>query len=83
MGLCPSCRGPRLALIDAQSVDPKKHLWMLEAFCPDCQKTISGEVSTFQLGALADAVENSFAEMMQASQGKLGSESWLPQPPRG
>jgi hypothetical protein len=56
---------------------------MLEAFCPDCQKTISGEVSTFQLGALADAVENSFAEMIQASQGKLGSESWLPQPPRG
>lgn len=79
MHLCPICQGPRISLSDAQSLDPEHHLWMIEAWCPDCQREIGGEVSTFQLGALSDAAEEAFACMLgTVKRIDQGSENWLP-----
>lgn len=67
MHLCPSCLSPRLSLVDAQSLKPEQHLWMMEAYCPDCEATLAGEVSIYQLSALADAVEEAFAGMLDTA----------------
>ena len=74
MHLCPQCESPRLGLLDAQSIDPGRKLWMMEAHCPDCNDLIAGEVNTEQLGALADAVEDAFAAMLGVLQ-KLDGEA--------
>lgn len=65
MHRCPACASPRLSLVDAQSLDGQR-CWILEAYCPDCRQTFGGEVTLAQLGALADAVEEAYAEMLQA-----------------
>lgn len=52
---------------------------MIEAWCPDCQQSIGGEVSTFQLGALSDAAEEAFASMLATAERiEVGDENWLP-----
>lgn len=86
MHLCPQCRGPRISLLDAQSFKPEFHLWIMEAYCPDCQQVIAGEVSVYQLSALADAVEDSFASMLEAANRLRRDgfvENWPPGPPLG
>lgn len=79
MHICPHCSGPRISLVDAQSLDPQTHRWVMEAYCPDCQEFLGGEVSIYQLSALADAVEEAFAGMLsEARRIEENGENWLP-----
>lgn len=79
MHLCPQCSSPRISLTDAQSLDPRLRLWVIEAWCPDCQQLMAGQADTFQLEALADAVEESFAAMLAtAKRLEQDQDNWLP-----